>query len=53
MLGSTGATERRRAKHRLQRDGFVAYWTDFQARRGWRVQRGLYRPDAPELPLAA
>ncbi len=51
LLGSTGATARRRARHALQRKGFTAYWTDFCARRGWRVQRGLYRPDQPELPL--
>jgi len=51
LLGSTGATARRRARHTLQREGFTAYSTDFCARRGWRVQRGLYRPDQPELPL--
>ncbi len=51
LLGSTGATARRRARHALQREGFTAYWTDFCARRGWRVERGLYRPDQPELPL--
>jgi len=51
LLGSTGATGRRRARHALAREGFVAYWTDFCARRGWRVQRGLYRPDQPQLPL--
>ena len=52
LLGSTGATARRRARHALQREGFTAYWTDFCARRGWRVQRGLYRPDQPQLPLS-
>jgi len=51
LLGSTGAAARRRARHALQREGFTAYWTDFCARRGWRVERGLYRPDQPELPL--
>jgi len=51
LLGCAGAGPRRRERHRRQREGFVAWWTDFAARRGWRVQRGLYRPDQPELPL--
>jgi len=51
LLGSSGVAGRRRARHALQREGFTAYWTDFCARRGWRVERGLYRPDQPELPL--
>ncbi len=51
MLGSTGTTARRAAQYAAQREAFTAYWTDFTARRGWAVQRGLYRPDQPRLPL--
>ena len=51
LLGSTGVTTRRRERHTAQREAFITYWTDFAARRGWAVQRGLYRPDQPELPL--
>lgn len=51
LLGSAGTTARRRARHIDQRQAFTAYWTDFTARRGWAVQRGLYRPDQPQLPL--
>ena len=50
-LGSTGTTARRAARHAVERDAFTTYWTDFSARRGWAVQRGLYRPDQPALPL--
>lgn len=51
VLGSTGTTERRAAQHAAQREAFTAYWVDFSARRGWAVQRGLYRLDQPTLPL--
>ncbi len=51
MLGCAGTTERRAAQHAAQREAYVAYWADFTARRGWAVQRGLYRPDQPRLPL--
>jgi len=51
LLECTGVTERRRHRHLSQRAAFTAYWTDFSARRGWAVQRGLYRPDQPQLPL--
>jgi len=51
VLGSTGTTTRRAARHAAEREAFTAYWTDFTARRGWAVQRGLYRPDQPALPL--
>ena len=51
LLECTGVTERRRHRHLAQRAAFTTYWTDFSARRGWAVQRGLYRPDQPQLPL--
>jgi len=51
LLECTGVTERRRQRHLVQRAAFTTYWTDFSARRGWAVQRGLYRPDQPQLPL--
>ena len=51
VLGSTGTTARRAARHAAEREAFTAYWTDFTHRRGWAVQRGLYRPDQPALPL--
>jgi len=51
LLECTGVTERRRHRHLAQRTAFTTYWTDFSARRGWAVQRGLYRPDQPQLPL--
>ena len=50
-LGSTGTTARRAARHAAEREAFTTYWTDFSNRRGWAVQRGLYRPDQPALPL--
>jgi len=52
-LGCAGVTTRRRQRHLAQREAFVAYRTDFQARRGWAVQRGLYRPHEPQLPIPA
>ena len=51
LLGCAGVTEHRRRRHAAQRQAFVTYWTDFAARRGWAVQRGLYRPEQPALPL--
>lgn len=51
MLGCVGVTAAHAARHAAQREEFSVYWTDFSARRGWRVQRGLYRPDQPALPL--
>lgn len=51
VLGSTGVTAARAARHAAQREAFTSWRTDFDARRGWAVQRGLYRPDAPRLPL--
>jgi DNA-binding transcriptional ArsR family regulator len=51
VLGSTGTTARRAARHAAEREAFTNYWTDFTHRRGWAVQRGLYRPDQPALPL--
>jgi len=51
LLECTGVTERRRQRHLAQRAAFTTYWTDFSASRGWAVQRGLYRPDQPQLPL--
>jgi len=51
LLECIGVTERRRQRHLAQRAAFTTYWTDFSARRGWAVQRGLYRPDQPQLPL--
>jgi len=51
LLACTGVTARRRQRHLAQRAAFTTYWTDFSARRGWAVQRGLYRPDQPQLPL--
>jgi len=51
VLGSTGTTARRAARHAAEREAYTAYWTDFSNRRGWAVQRGLYRPDQPALPL--
>jgi len=51
LLGCTGITARRRDRHAAQRHAFITYWTDFAARGGWAVQRGLYRPDQPQLPL--
>jgi DNA-binding transcriptional ArsR family regulator len=51
LLGCAGATGRRRERHAAQRQAFVTFWTDFAARRGWAVQRGLYRPEQPQLPL--
>ena len=51
LLGCAGSTARRRERHAAQREAFTRYWTDFAARRGWAVQRGLYRPEQPQLPL--
>jgi len=51
LLGCTGSTGRRRERHAAQREALTRYWTDFAARRGWAVQRGLYRPEQPQLPL--
>jgi len=51
VLGSTGTTGRRATRHAAEREAYTAYWTDFSSRRGWAVQRGLYRPDQPALPL--
>jgi len=51
LLGCAGSTGRRRERHTAQRQAFVTFWTDFAARRGWAVQRGLYRPEQPQLPL--
>ncbi len=51
VLGSTGTTARRAAQLAAQREAFTAYWAEFTARRGWAVQRGLYRPNQPTLPL--
>ncbi len=51
LLGCAGRTARRRERHAAQREAFTWYWTDFAARRGWAVQRGLYRPEQPQLPL--
>ena len=51
VLGSTGTTARRAERHAAEREAYTAYWTDFSARRGWAVQRGLYRPEQPALPL--
>jgi len=51
LLGCAGSTGRRRERHAAQREAFTRYWTDFAARRGWAVQRGLYRPEQPQLPL--
>ncbi len=50
-LGSAGTGAARRERHQAQRAAFITWRTDFDARRGWAVQRGLYRPDAPQLPL--
>ena len=52
-LGSAGSTARRRERHQAQREAYTTWWTDFDARAGWAVQRGLYRPDRPRLPLHA
>ena len=52
-LGCAGVTTRRRQRHLAQREAFLAYRVDFEARRGWRVERGLYRPDEPQLPIPA
>ena len=49
--GSTGSAARRKERYSAERQAFTAYWADFTARRGWAVQRGLYRPDQPPLPL--
>ena len=51
LLGTTGITTARRERHQAQRVAFLEWHTDFTARRGWTIQRGLYRPDAPQLPL--
>lgn len=51
VLGSAGSTARRAARHTAEREAYTAYWTDFTNRRGWAVQRGLYRPEQPTLPL--
>lgn len=51
LLGCAGVTGRRRDRHTVQRVAYASYWTDFTARAGWAVQRGLYRPDQPRLPL--
>lgn len=51
LLGSTGTTARRVARHAAHRQAYVTWWTDFAARRGWAVERGLYRPEQPALPL--
>jgi len=51
LLGCAGRAARRRERHAAQREAFTRYWTDFAARRGWAVQRGLYRPEQPQLPL--
>ena len=51
LRGSTGATARRAARHAAHRQAYVTWWTDCAARRGWAVQRGLYRPEQPALPL--
>jgi hypothetical protein len=50
-LGCAGVTAARRARHAAQRDAYTAWWTDFTARSGWAVKRGLYRPEQPALPL--
>ncbi|TNM60462.1 MULTISPECIES: winged helix-turn-helix transcriptional regulator [Actinomycetes] len=48
-LGSTGVVARRKARHAAQREAFTLWRVDFDARRGWRVERGLYRPEQPQL----
>lgn len=51
VLGCRGTTQRRAARYAAEREAYGAYWADFSARRGWAVQRGLYRPEQPTLPL--
>ena len=50
LLGATGTTAARRARHAAQRAAYTTWWTDFTSRGGWAVQRGLYRPEQPALP---
>ncbi len=52
-LGCAGVTALRRERHQAQRDAYTTWWTDYDARGGWAVQRGLYRPDNPRLALHA
>lgn len=53
VLGCAGVTALRRERHQAQREAYTTWWTDFDARRGWAVQRGLYRADRPRLALHA
>ena len=51
VLGSTGTTARRAARHTTHRQVFTIDCTEFAARHGWAIQRGPYRPNQPDLPL--
>lgn len=43
-LGVAGTLAQREERHAIQRLRYTAYMTMFANRRGWREQRGLYRP---------
>jgi hypothetical protein len=51
-LGVAGTLQVRQERHEVQRARFTAYMTHFANRRGWRQERGLYRPHPqPRLAL--
>jgi len=51
-LGVAGTLAVREERHKVQRARYTAYMTHFANKRGWRQERGLYRPHPqPRLDL--
>jgi DNA-binding IscR family transcriptional regulator len=51
-LGVAGTRAERAVRHAEQRERYLAWALAHANRRGYRVERGLYRPAAERLPLA-
>lgn len=49
QFGGAGAVARRSDGYELERQVYAWYRADFVARRGWTVERGLYRPGRASL----
>lgn len=50
-LHTTGTGQARKARHQAEREAWIEWKTEFDAKRGWRVQRGLHNPLQRLLPL--
>lgn len=51
-LDVAGTRAERAARHELQRARYLAYAIEFSNRRGYRIERGLYRPAVDRLPFS-